>query len=220
VPLQDQVRREVRHLGVAAPDVVAQDTIRQIGLEVGRAAVIPQNVARLRPIQVSDHVLEIRGGQRTGDEVLIVAPSADDLLSTAIALIHNTSTENEFLQVHGGLHYGKVLKRNDHYFGNTINLASRIASKAAPGTVWCSDDFIKALALRESRIFEARGEHDFKNLRDRSTIFELLITRDENLYIDPVCKMQIRDKINAFPHPTHTGIYFCSEACLNIYLAE
>ena len=158
--------------------------------------------------------------QRTGDEVLIVAPSADDLLSTAIALIHNTSTENEFLQVHGGLHYGKVLKRNDHYFGNTINLASRIASKAAPGTLWCSDDFVKALAIRESHIFEARGEHDFKNLRDRSNIYELLITRDENLYIDPVCKMQIRDKINAFPHPTHTGIYFCSEACLNIYLAE
>ena len=158
--------------------------------------------------------------QRTGDEVLIVSPSADDLLSTAVALIHNTSTENEFLQVHGGLHYGKVLKRNDHYFGNTINLASRIASKAAPGTVWCSDDFIKALAIRESHIFEARGEHDFKNLRDRSTIYELLITRGETLYIDPVCKMQIRDRINAFPHPAHTGIYFCSEACLNIYLAE
>ena len=158
--------------------------------------------------------------QRTGDEVLIVSESADDLLSTAISLIQNTSTENEFLQIHGGLHYGKVLKRNDHYFGNTINLASRIAKKAAPGAVWCSEDFIKALAITESHIFEARGEHDFKNLRDRSTVYELLVAREETLYIDPVCKMQIRDKLNATPHPIHTGIYFCSETCLNIYLAE
>jgi class 3 adenylate cyclase/YHS domain-containing protein len=158
--------------------------------------------------------------QRTGDEVLLVSASADDLLSTAIALIHHTSTENEFLQVHGGLHYGKVLKRNDHYFGNTINLASRIAGKAAPGAVWCSEDFIKALAITKSHIFEPRCEHDFKNLRDRSAIYELLIAREETLYIDPVCKMQIRDKMNAIPHPIHPGIYFCSETCLQIYLAE
>src|SRR4051794_21510979 len=58
--LQDQVRREVRHLGVTAPDVVAQRPIGQVCLEVGRAAVIPQDVARLRPIQVADHFLEIR----------------------------------------------------------------------------------------------------------------------------------------------------------------
>src|SRR5689334_2348808 len=57
--------------------------------------------------------------QRTGDEVLVVSSSADDLLGTAIALMQNTSAEHEFLQVHGGLHYGKILKRNNDYFGST-----------------------------------------------------------------------------------------------------
>ena len=156
--------------------------------------------------------------QRTGDEMLIVSPSADDLLSTSIALIQNTSAENEFLQVHGGLHYGKVLKRNGHYFGNTINLASRIAKKASPGTLWFSEDFKNALSTVGSITFEPRGEHDFKNLRSKNTIYELVNDHNETIYIDPVCKMQIRDKINAISHPTNAELYFCSEHCLNIYL--
>jgi len=158
--------------------------------------------------------------QRTGDEVLIVSSSADELLSTAIALIQNTSIENEFLQIHGGLHYGKVLKRNDHYFGNTINLASRIARKAPSGAVWCSEDFVKALGNVVSNTFESKGEHDFKNVRDKVTVHELTIAPAGSLFIDPVCKMQIRDKASAVPHPIHTGLYFCSETCLNIYLAQ
>ena len=158
--------------------------------------------------------------QRTGDEVLIISESVDDLLCTAISLIQSTSTENEFLQIHGGLHFGKVLKRHDHYFGNTINLTSRIAKKAPPGAVWCSEDFVKALVNVGSNSFEPRGEHDFKNLRDKVTVYELTIAPAGSLYIDPVCKMQIRDKGSAVPHPIHTGLYFCSENCLNIYLTK
>jgi class 3 adenylate cyclase/YHS domain-containing protein len=158
--------------------------------------------------------------QRTGDEVLIISLSADDLLCSAIALIEKTSMENEFLQIHGGLHYGKVLKRNNHYFGNTINLASRIASKASSGTLWCSEDFINALENRGSIGFEARGEHDFKNLRDKNTIYELMVHRSETVCIDPVCKMQINDKTNALAHPTKPDLFFCSKSCLEIYLEK
>jgi len=82
--------------------------------------------------------------ERTGDEVMIVSSSSDFLLHTAVMSMKNTSEEESFLQVHGGLHYGKILKRNGSYFGLTINLSSRIASNATPGTFWCSEDFIAA----------------------------------------------------------------------------
>jgi adenylate cyclase len=158
--------------------------------------------------------------QRTGDEVLVVSLSADDLLSTAVTLIQQTAMEHEFLQIHGGLHYGKVLKRNSHYFGNTINLASRIAGKASPGTLWCSEDFINALESTGSIGFEARGEHDFKNLRNKNTVYELVVHGCETVCIDPVCKMQIRDKINALAHPTKPDLFFCSQSCLEVYLGN
>ena len=158
--------------------------------------------------------------QRAGDEAMIVSRSADDLLSTAIKLLENTHGEHEFLQIHGGLHYGRILKRNDHYFGNTINLAARIASKASAGNLWCSEDFLNALTGLTSVSFTSKGEFDLKNFRNRNTLFELVLSEAKDFSIDPVCKMLIRDKESAISHPIHPGLNSCSETCLNIYLAE
>jgi adenylate cyclase len=158
--------------------------------------------------------------QHTGDEVLIVSPSPDDLLFTAFELIQNASAENEFLQLHGGLHYGNVLKRNNNYFGSAINLTSRIAGKASPGAIWCSEQFIRALPDRSATEFKDRGEHSFKNFAETTKIFELVIRQGETHYIDPVCRMLIRDLAKAVAHPHNKGLYFCSETCLNAYLSR
>jgi adenylate cyclase len=158
--------------------------------------------------------------QRTGDEVLVVASSADDLHDTAVALMQNSSAEHEFLQVHGGLHYGKILKRNDDYYGNTINLTSRIAAKENPGSLWCSDEFVKALMNASIPKFCAKGKHSFKNLPFETEVFELIIDQCDTLYIDPVCRMLIRDTDQALPHPGNDEIYFCSEYCLNLHLGK
>ena len=57
--------------------------------------------------------------ERTGDEVMVVSTSADALLATAVMIIDHASREENFLQVHGGLHYGSVLKRNE-FSANTL----------------------------------------------------------------------------------------------------
>ena len=93
--------------------------------------------------------------QCVGDEVMIVSKSADDLIKTAIMLFQNCSGENLFLQIHGGLHFGKILKQNNNYFGSPVNLTSRIAGKASNGTFWCSLAFIKA--LKKSSVQERDG---------------------------------------------------------------
>ena len=104
--------------------------------------------------------------ERTGDEVMIISASPDHLVSTAIMIMRNTSKEDNFLQVHGGLHYGNVLKRKDSYFGSTINVTSRIAAKASPGTFWCSEEFINALTDKSLFKFQSKGKHKFKNINE------------------------------------------------------
>lgn len=154
---------------------------------------------------------------RVGDEVIIISSSADDLLTTAIMLMQNTAGVNNFLQLHGGLHYGKILKRDNNYFGTTINLASRIASKATPGTFWCSEDYIKALTNQHAFKFESKGRHRFKNLSDENEVFELIIDNPKSFHIDPVCRMLINEKENAVPHPHEHTVFFCSSHCRDIY---
>lgn len=153
--------------------------------------------------------------ERTGDEVMIVSASPDHLLSTAERIIKNTSNQEFFLQVHGGLHYGKVLERNNSYFGSAINLTSRIAAKANPGSFWCSDDFINALTDKSALNLRSKGKHSFKNVKEEKEIAEVLNTHSNSLVIDPVCRMMILDKTKAIPHPTESHLFFCSKGCLH-----
>ena len=155
--------------------------------------------------------------QSVGDEVLVVSASPDHMINTAIMLMKRCSEEHNFLQVHGGLHYGKILKRNNNYFGSTINLTSRIASNATKGSFWCSDQFVNALSDKEKFDFKFKGKHRFKNVSEESEVLELVIENSESFYIDPVCRMLVNQKETAIRHPNEEAIFFCSNDCLNIY---
>ncbi|HSU27603.1 MAG TPA: adenylate/guanylate cyclase domain-containing protein [Chitinophagaceae bacterium] len=157
--------------------------------------------------------------QRTGDEVLIVSSSPDHLLATAILLLQKTSGRNNFLQLHGGLHYGTILKRNNDYFGTTINLTARIAAHANAGSFCCSSEFKNALTNPEKFRFDTRGNHQFKNLADEIEVYELSIDQPP-FYIDPVCRMLINEMENAISHPDKQDLLFCSSDCLDIYIRK
>lgn len=155
--------------------------------------------------------------ERTGDEVMIVSSSADHLLATANNLLQYTAGENNFLQVHGGLHYGKTLNRNNNYFGTTINLTARIAKKASPGSFWCSREYVNTLLQTTPFTFRSKGKQGFKNVSEEQEVYELISAEPAQIYIDPVCKMQITHKENATPHPDRSNIFFCHQSCLDTY---
>lgn len=155
--------------------------------------------------------------QRTGDEIMFVSDSPDSLLATALKLEANTANEENFLQVHGALHYGKVLKRADSYFGSAINLVSRIAAKAVAGTFWCSDEFVNSITDKTACTFKSKGNHLFKNINGEKEVFELSIKKIKTNYIDPVCRMLILDTQNAIHYPGSDKLYFCSSRCLGLY---
>lgn len=49
--------------------------------------------------------------QRVGDEMVIVANTAEDLAYTSTFLFEYAHNENQFLPLHAGLHYGPVIKK-------------------------------------------------------------------------------------------------------------
>jgi adenylate cyclase len=156
--------------------------------------------------------------QRTGDEVLLVSDSADALLATAILLLQTAHQQADFLQLHGALHYGRVLYRNSDLYGNTVNLTSRMASKAASGSLVCSNDFIQALNNKGVLQFQSKGTFNFKNVSEEKEVMELVIDRPHAFHTDPVCRMLVRAEANQYTHPHKEGLYFCSQHCLNVYL--
>ena len=158
--------------------------------------------------------------ERVGDEVMIVADSPDHLLSTAEVLLQNVFREYNFLQVHGALHYGRILKRNNNLFGSALNLTSRIAAKAPPGSFLCSKDFLNALADKNPYSFKSVGHYNFKNVSEESEVFEIAVEKPESLHVDPVCRMLLTEPEKCISHPTRSDLFFCSENCLEIFMGR
>ena len=155
--------------------------------------------------------------ERIGDEVMIVSESADDLINTAVRLVDNASKETHFLQIHGGLHYGKILKYNNHYFGSPVNHASRIASQAKKGTFWVSSAFIKKLLNPGNYLFSPKGKFQFKNINEMIEVHELVVNNQPAYYVDPICRMLVNQE-QAIQHPREKEIFFCSTDCLHASL--
>ncbi len=156
--------------------------------------------------------------ERVGDEVVIVSDSPDDLLSTAVVMLQNVFREYNFLQIHGALHYGKILKRNNNLFGSALNLTSRIASTARPGAFLCSNDFLNALEDKNSYSFTSIGRNNFKNVSEEREVFEIAIEKPEGLHVDPVCRMLLTEPEKRISHPVRSDLFFCSANCLEIFM--
>ena len=161
--------------------------------------------------------------ERVGDQMVIIANTAEDIAYTATFLFEHAHDEDQFLPLHGGLHYGPVVKKDNAYFGTTINTASRITSAAEKGRIVCSAEFLNQLPEGHPYIVTSKGMHSFKNLQKPIELFEMsccieYMTR--KYVIDPVCHMLIKTPATATQLKyREEDYYFCSENCLEMYKA-
>lgn len=202
------------NIAILMADLSGYTALTETHGSVKAADLIDKYLAIVENCLVGDSRLH----ERTGDEVMIISTSPDCLLATSLMIMKETSGEENFLQVHGGLHLGKSLKRNNSYFGSAINLTSRIAAKANPGTFLCSEEFVTSLSGRSSARLTPAGKHSFKNISEEREMFELRNENKNSFFIDPVCRMLILDTSKATKHPGPEDIFFCSPGCLDIHV--
>ena len=158
-------------------------------------------------------------GDRVGDEALIVASGASELLRTAIALQEAVEQEPLFPAVHIGLNAGTVVEKDGRYFGKALNLASRVASHARGGQILCTREVISRTNKISGVRFCSIGKIPFKNILDPVDIYEVLTKKnDRSNLLDPVCRMQIRseDAPAKLPFGDKT-YYFCSFECARAF---
>ena len=157
------------NIAILMADLSGYTALTETHGAVSAADLIEKYVSIAENCLVGDSKLH----ERRGDEIMIVSASPDFLLATALMIGKHTSKEENFLQLHGGLHYGKVLKRGNSYFGSTINLTSRIAAKAKAGTFWCSDEYVNASTDKSAFSLTSMGNQRFKNVPKEKKVFEL-----------------------------------------------
>jgi len=153
--------------------------------------------------------------EQIGDEVLITSSNPESILKTAINIFNKTENEPNFPSIHIGLHAGKVIKRDGRYFGNTLNLTSRICSYSRGGQLLCSREIVEFVQDTGKYNFIKLGDIRFKNVTNPIAVYEIIIKSNKNnLSIDPICKMQvdIDNPPSKIPYKDKT-YFFCSYEC-------
>jgi adenylate cyclase len=106
-----------------------------------------------------------------GDAVMVRGHKAQDAISVALRVRRELATIPGFPAVHSGIHTGPAVCAGGDWFGNTVNLASRIADAAGAGEVLCSAETLAWAGEECSKQFVDCGERSFRNATPRLGVF-------------------------------------------------
>jgi adenylate cyclase len=145
--LRDAVRRGMlgrRELATGEPPAEQQLCIcfadlvgfTRLGSEVavGEVGSVAGRLARLAADTVRPPVRLIK---TIGDAAMFVSPEQAPIVAVALDLVDVVAAE-DLPSLRAGIGFGSVTLRAGDYFGNTVNVASRVTGAARPGSVLCT----------------------------------------------------------------------------------
>ena len=101
-----------------------------------------------------------------GDEVMVVASDPSSLVDWAVGF-QQLSTERPLPRI--GLHWGQTIYRDGDYFGREVNLAHRVAARAAGGEVVVTRPVVQVSGPHLE--FERIGEVSLKGFNEPTELF-------------------------------------------------
>jgi len=112
--------------------------------------VAPDELGRLavRLEALASDVVEppVRLVKTIGDAAMLASPEPEPMLGTALSLIDAAESEGEdFPQLRAGAAIGQALPRAGDWFGQPVNLASRITAVARPGSLLVERELREAI---------------------------------------------------------------------------
>jgi adenylate cyclase len=157
-----------RDVGVAFADLVGFTRMgEQVPAdELGRLA------SDLEALTLDTIAPPVRLVKTIGDAVMLVSPDTDPLLDATLSLVEAADARGEqFPQVHAGVAHGAALSRAGDWFGQPVNLASRVTTIARPGSVLATAA-VREVADGRFR-FSNAGERKLKGVRGPQRLFRV-----------------------------------------------
>lgn len=141
-------------------------------------AIARQLIARCIAL-LSDKVVAHEGIviKTIGDEIMCTFPSAESAVRAACAMhtaLENSETDQTYpMHVRIGLHYGEVIREAGDVFGDTVNVAARVASITRANQIMTTASVINLLPadLREKSRQILRAE--LKGKQEQLDIFQV-----------------------------------------------
>ena len=110
--------------------------------------------------------------QYFGDGTLSIFQNARDAAQCAVDLQLQLKEPIE-VPLRIGLHLGEVVLEEDQLIGDAVNVASRVESFAATGSVLASKEVVDQLKNQKQFSFQSMGEFQFKNVKQSKELFAI-----------------------------------------------
>jgi adenylate cyclase len=162
------------NIGVAFADLVGFTRLgeRVASEELGNVAT---RLARLGR-QVAQP--PVRLVKTVGDAVMLVSPEAAPLVDAALRLVDAVEGEQDLPALHVGMAWGPAINRWGDWYGSAVNIASRITSRARPGSVLVTKQLRESAG--EGYSWSRAGSHHFRGVSERVSLYRVRLraTRD------------------------------------------
>jgi adenylate cyclase len=151
-----------REVCVAFADLVG---FTRLG-EVISPEELGQLASRLAGLTRDLTVPPVRFIKTIGDAVMFVCPEPAPLLDVVLKLVDMVDSDDDFPRLRAGISSGMAVSRAGDWFGNPVNVASRVTGVARPGTVLVAESVWEAVA--ESGQFSASfaGSRRLKGIKN------------------------------------------------------
>ena len=150
-----------------------------------------------------------------GDEAMFGFKDPATALEVLGRLLPACRSAPEIPLTRTGLNHGPVLRRANDVFGSTVNIAARIAARAAPGQLLATES-VASVATASGIVATAMGAVNLRSIADRVPLYSIeLAPASDPLWICPVCKMHA--PFAGYRKTSFTGPWFCSARCAEAY---
>jgi adenylate cyclase len=140
----------------------------ELGGVVDRLGDLAVEVAQ-RPVQLVKLI---------GDAAMLVSPEPEPLVNAALALVsHAEDQGDDFPPLRAGVASGTALTRGGDWYGQPVNLASRITNVARPGSVLTSREIRDALDQNAYR-WSYAGVRKLKGVRGDTPLYRVRPAED------------------------------------------
>ncbi len=103
-----------------------------------------------------------------GDAAMFVSPDPEPLIKVALDLVE-AFEDQELPSLRAGIAFGPAFIRAGDYYGNSVNMASRVTGVARPGSVLCTPEIHDAAA--DAFAWSSAGRHKLKGVTGTTPLF-------------------------------------------------
>lgn len=158
-----------------------------------------------------------------GDAVMLRVPDPGQAIGLGLRIVDGLLPDHATPEVAVGLHHGPAIEHDGDYYGAAVNVAARVAELATSGEVWVTGTTAALVPDLEGVIFQSRGRHALRNVREPVELFAALPIDETRarLPVDPVCRMAV-DPERAPGRLMYAGkaYFFCSLACAGAFAQD